>query len=130
MLTQPRTCRARRPYVTDGMQQHQPIIVYQLIDLCEKLGVMVYPDMLEHPDGNDPVETVADFTIVPQLEAHTIGKAKPACLLAGQSMLLLRQGHAGDIDVLKCSKVQRQITPAAPNIEDLLPGSEMELGRN
>ena len=75
--------------MANGMQHHQAVVVHQGVNLCEKLCVMVHTHMLEHADRNDPVKALADVSIIPQVEAHTIGKPKPLRLLVGKRMLLL-----------------------------------------
>ena len=65
------------------------IIIHQLIDLCEELPVVMHANVLKHADRNDAVEAFGDVAIVPQLEAHTIGKSKPPRLLIGEGMLFL-----------------------------------------
>jgi hypothetical protein len=110
-----------------GMQQHQSLIVHQRVDLCEELRVVVHAHVFEHADGNDAIESLVDVAIIPQVEAYAIRKSKSLGLLVGKGMLLLRQGHAGDINVLERSKVQRQIAPAAPNIKESQARLEIEL---
>ena len=118
VLAQPRACGAGRAHLADGMQHHQPVIVEQRVDLGEELAVMMHAHMLEHADRHDAVELSVHLAVIEQLEAHAIRQACAPRLLVGERVLLLRERDAGDVHVLHGREIEREVAPAAADVED------------
>ena len=128
VLAEPGAGRAGRAHVADGVQQHHPVVLEQIVDLGEELAVVADADVLEHADRDDAVVAVVVLAVVAQFEAHAVRQPGPARLLGRQRVLLARQRDAGDAHVLHRRQVQRQITPAAADVEHLQAGLQVELG--
>ncbi len=56
----------------DGMDQRDPVIVHELIDLGEELTVMVDPDMFEHANRDNAIEASLHLAIILELEADAV----------------------------------------------------------
>ena len=68
--------------------------------------------------------------VVEQLEADPVGEPGALRLLVRQRVLLLRQRHAGDVDVLDRREIEREVAPARADIEHLEARLEAELCRD
>ena len=125
---QPRARRARRAHVADRVQQHDAVLAQQIVHLGEELRVVVDADVLEHADRYDAVELLPYLAVVAQLEAYPVGQPRLARPLVRQLVLLLGQRDAGDIDLLEACEIERELAPAAADVEHLEAGLEVELG--
>src|SRR5680860_841206 len=85
--------------------------------------------MLEHADRHDAVELAFEVAVVAQLEIDSLGKSHGAGALPGDLELLFAQGDAGDVDMGRLGKVERQAPPTGPDIEDPHAVVEIELCR-
>ncbi|MND09246.1 hypothetical protein D3C83_324100 [compost metagenome] len=54
------------------MKQHHAVVGKQLSAFGEELEIVRRADMLEHADGDDPVEGAPDRAIIDQLEADAV----------------------------------------------------------
>ena len=88
--------------------------------------------MLEHADGDDPVETARQAAIVPECELHFRRRSTEANRhpFRGIIMLLFRQSDPEDIAARRLlGQMQRETTPAAADVENAVVRLDQELGR-
>ena len=84
--------------------------------------------MLEHADGNDPIEAPGERAIVDQLETDAIGDTRLFGTTPGDLELLLRQRDPEHVDVGNAVQVKRHPAPAAADVEHALTGLQRQLG--
>ena len=89
---------------------------------------MVHADMLEHAHRNDTVEAILHLAIIQKLKADPVAQAHGARFLVSEGMLLFRQGDASHIHVGHRSEIERQVSPAASDIENAQTRLHVELG--
>ena len=63
--------------MADGVQHRQPVVAHQLVDPREELSIVADADMLEHADGNDPVEAADHLAVVAKFEVDPAGEPGP-----------------------------------------------------
>src|SRR3954447_18940005 len=99
---------------------------------AELRGVLVDPffaDVLDHADAGDRVELLAaDLAVVLHSDVDLVADAGLFSMFARSSRLRLRQGDAGDVDVVLLGRVHDPAAPATADVENALPGLEIELG--
>ncbi len=84
--------------------------------------------MFEKADRTDPVEASGNVTIIHQFETHTVGQASFLGPLLAESDLVRRESDAGDFHIVMACEVEREPTPAAPDIENSLARLHVHLG--
>ena len=70
--------RSRPAHAADRVQKHYSVVRQQRAAFGEEGPVMRWADMLEHADGDDPVEPPLQVAVIDQLELHAIGHARMA----------------------------------------------------
>ena len=115
----------------DGVKHHDAVILQQLRAFAEEGPVGRQADMLEHADGDDPVEAARQAAIVPECELHF--RRRPCDPFGhapqGVFMLLLGERYAKDIAARRVlGQMQRETTPAATDVENAVVRLDQELG--
>ena len=84
--------------------------------------------MLEHADGDDPVEAATNLAVVLELEAHRPLQALPGRALVRDAQLLPAEGRAGDVGARGLGNVDAEPSPTRADVEHPLARGERELG--
>ena len=110
------------------MDQGDTVIAQDRFHLLEILLVMGHAHMLEHADGDDPVECLGDIAIIGEAVVDLVHEAHLFGLLAGIAKLVLREGDAGDLHIRILGEEAGHAAPAAADIQHFLPRFQGELG--
>ena len=83
--------------------------------------------MLEHADADDSIKGLVDFTIIHELEVHLV--VEPALLrfLTRDTKLLLGERDTSDANSSIFGQVHGKASPAAANIQYVLPLAQLQL---
>ena len=63
------------------MEQANAVIVQQVSDFAEELGIVSLSDVFEHADGDDPVERPRLFPVIAEMELDVIGQTSGSSVL-------------------------------------------------
>ena len=110
------------------MQHHHAVLGEHLGAASEEPVVEADPDMLEHADGDHPVEFFRDVAIVLQAELDGAAELLLARPDTRQRKLLLRQGDAGNPRAGIFGEIERKPAPAATDVEHAGPRLDPQLG--
>ena len=87
--------------------------------LAKNSRIVLHADMLEHADGDDAVE--APSSRGSRSIRTGPGRRGPLsrAFSFDERVLLLRERHAGDVDILDRGEIEREIAPARADVEHL-----------
>ena len=128
VLSQPRAGGSGRAHMPDGMDQRDPVIVQEVIDLGEEFAVMVDPDVFEHSDRDNAIEAPRHLAIILELEADAVAHASTLGPALGAFVLLLGKRDPNDLDVAHGREIERKLAPAATDVQHSETRREVELG--
>ena len=84
--------------------------------------------MLEHADGDDPVEFLTHIAVIGEAVINFVCEARLPGLFACIAKLVFRKGHAGDLHICILGEEARHAAPAAADIQHFLPRLQCKLG--
>ena len=128
VFTRPSVGCPRRSHAPAAMRNHDAVRRQQRPHLCEEAGIMWRAQMFDQPDRDDPIELTLDIAIVHQLEADAVGNPCGLRSFATEGNLVGRESDAEDVYVIVAMQVEREPTPAAPDVQHSLPWLQMQLG--
>lgn len=129
VLVHPGVCR---PFLLlcDGVQYRDTTLHQQLGDLTEVLVAVTASDMLEHADADDAIELLSlQVLVIHQLERHQVAYALAFGELPSALELLFTERNTQHPCAVQLGRGDRQVTPAAPDIQQVHPGLQLQLAQ-
>ena len=105
------------------MQQGQAIVGQATPHHREIAGVVPDADMLEHADGENPVEALIELAVI----LHAYLDRQAAAEVAGEFCLLNGNGDADATDAVAFGGEFQRFPPAATDVEHVHAGAQAEL---
>ena len=110
------------------MQDHDAVVRQEVLRLAEEFAVVGGAHMLEHPDGDDPVEGARLFAVIPEVEAHALAQARSRRALLRKLVLLGGKCDAGRVHAGDAGQIEGEAAPAAADIQQFLTRGQQQLG--
>src|SRR3546814_20643380 len=104
------------------MQHEDAVVVEQVADLAEELGIVLLADVLEHADRDDAVVLVAVLAVVAQVELHAVVAAGQLGALLAHIVLPGPGGYAGNLAVAGLLPGEAEAAPAGAEVDTLHAG--------
>src|SRR5690606_19648609 len=110
-------------HAPDRVEEHHAVARHQVGACAEESFELRNADMLEHADGDDPVEAIAprgEVAVIDQLELHPVRYAGGGSPLLRERQLFFGKGNAVDLYVGTTGEEDRHSAPAASDVEHCL----------